>query len=203
VRKGKRNGGARRTRLTREERRAQLVEIATGLLEKGGTDAVRHIDVADRAGVTRQMVHQHFPTRGDLIAAMIEDYSHDVRQGIADAVASGAERAEDLLQRVLEVYFEKGRSRTPMLRALALSARSDPVVGDLYADIFAERDRHIIAWIRSETGLDRRAAAALADCTVAVIHALCDRWGRGELTRKRALDMAHTIIVASVRACEK
>src|SRR6266508_4943173 len=57
-----------RARLDPQARRAQLIEIAFGLLEDGGVDALSIEDVADAAGVSRSLVYTYFGDRDGLVA---------------------------------------------------------------------------------------------------------------------------------------
>lgn len=56
-------------RLSAEERRAALIEIAFELLRDGGPDQVTMGTVAERAKVTRTLVYKHFANREDLLGA--------------------------------------------------------------------------------------------------------------------------------------
>lgn len=57
-----------RARLDPQARRAQLVEIAFGLLEDRGVDTLSVEDVADAAGVSRSLVYTYFGDRDGLVA---------------------------------------------------------------------------------------------------------------------------------------
>ena len=57
-------------RLSSEERRDALIDIAFALLKEGGPDRVSMGTVAERAEVTRTLVYKHFANRDDLLAAV-------------------------------------------------------------------------------------------------------------------------------------
>jgi AcrR family transcriptional regulator len=57
-----------RVRLDPEARRAQLVAIASRLLEQRGLDSMSVEDVADAAGVSRSLVYAYFGDRDGLVA---------------------------------------------------------------------------------------------------------------------------------------
>ena len=57
-------------RLSAEERRERLIDIAFELLRKGGPEGVTMGTVADRAEVTRALVYKHFANRDELLSAL-------------------------------------------------------------------------------------------------------------------------------------
>jgi AcrR family transcriptional regulator len=67
------------------ETRARILEGAWQLVRERGTPAVRMTDVAQAAGVSRQLVYVHFQDRAGLLVAMARH--HDARSGFAARVA--------------------------------------------------------------------------------------------------------------------
>jgi len=65
-------------RLSKAERREQLLETALAVVREEGTDALTLGRVAERAGVTKPIAYEHFKTRSGLLIAMCEHI--DVRQ---------------------------------------------------------------------------------------------------------------------------
>jgi TetR/AcrR family hemagglutinin/protease transcriptional regulator len=62
----------RAPRLTPEARRAQLLESAMRVFARRGIAAARHAEVASEAGVAVSTTFAYFPTREDLVAAVLE-----------------------------------------------------------------------------------------------------------------------------------
>jgi AcrR family transcriptional regulator len=69
-----------RKRLSREERRRQLLDVAWQLVREEGTDALSLGHLADQAGVTKPVVYDHFETRNGLLLALYQEY--DARQTV-------------------------------------------------------------------------------------------------------------------------
>jgi AcrR family transcriptional regulator len=69
-----------------DETRARILETAWELVRERGAGAVRMQDVAEAAGVTRQLVYVHFGDRAGLLVAMARH--HDVRSGFRERVAA-------------------------------------------------------------------------------------------------------------------
>lgn len=72
-------GVHRRVRLSRAERRAQLVEAAAAAFLARGYDGTSVEEVANQAGVTRLIVYRHFDGKDDLYRAVLSSVTDDLR----------------------------------------------------------------------------------------------------------------------------
>lgn len=63
--------GARRKRMTAPARREQLLEVATGMVGEQGFQSVSMQSVAQRAGISRPIVYEHFGTLHGLLEAIV------------------------------------------------------------------------------------------------------------------------------------
>lgn len=61
-----------RTRMTREQRRAQLIELGMEAVIGSSFDEVSVEQVADAAGISRGLLFHYFPTRRDFLVAIAE-----------------------------------------------------------------------------------------------------------------------------------
>ncbi|MBM4555294.1 TetR family transcriptional regulator [Rhodococcus hoagii] len=75
-------------RLPAEERRAQLVEAALNIAERGGIAAVTIRAVAEEAGVSLGVVHYCFESKEALVAAVAESLVLQLSGGMREAFAS-------------------------------------------------------------------------------------------------------------------
>src|SRR6476469_8522390 len=91
-----------RIRMTGADRREQLIDTTRDLVEEQGFHAVSIDAVARRAGITRPVVYDHFPTLGALLEATLDrETARALGQLVASLPAPGsAERSELLLRRV-------------------------------------------------------------------------------------------------------
>lgn len=64
--------GPRRTRLSAQARRTQLVEAAAGHFARTSYRAATMADVAAAAGVTAALAYRHFPSKAELFAACMD-----------------------------------------------------------------------------------------------------------------------------------
>ena len=84
-------------RLSRADRRDQLVGIARDVIAAEGTDALTLGSLAARAGVSKPVVYDHFSSRSALLLSLYEDFD---RRHLADLRAEIARTPPDLRQRV-------------------------------------------------------------------------------------------------------
>ena len=97
-----------RTRIAPDVRRVQIVEATHRVTLAKGLHDLRILDVAAELGVSTGLIHYHFDTKDDLIAAMLGEMAEretaSVRRSI-DRLAT----PEAQLARVIEVYLPSSR----------------------------------------------------------------------------------------------
>ena len=94
----------RGTRLPRSARRKQLLTAAQAVFVKQGYHAAAMDDIAERAGVSKPVLYQHFPGKLDLYLALLDQHS----DALIDAVRAALASTTDNKQRVaatIDVYF--------------------------------------------------------------------------------------------------
>jgi AcrR family transcriptional regulator len=95
---------ARSTRLPRSARRAQLLGAAQEVFVAQGYHAAAMDDIAERAGVSKPVLYQHFPGKLDLYLALLDQHA----EALVAAVRAALEATTDNKQRVagtIEAYF--------------------------------------------------------------------------------------------------
>ncbi|WP_062226183.1 TetR/AcrR family transcriptional regulator [Aureimonas frigidaquae] len=112
-----------RQRLPRADRLAQLIETARAIVRQEGADALTLGHLAERSGVTRPVVYDHFGTRNQLLKALYEDY--DLRrdavleESLKDAPMSLEARAQAIARTYVECVLNEGTDIPGVAAALA------------------------------------------------------------------------------------
>jgi AcrR family transcriptional regulator len=88
-------------RLKAQQRREQLIEVATRLFAKSGYDATTTADIAKAAGVTEPILYRHFESKQELFVAIVRDVSAITMKGWNDLIA-GVNDPSDKLRRVCQ-----------------------------------------------------------------------------------------------------
>ena len=79
---------SRGLRLPRSARRAQLLEAAQEVFVGSGYHAAAMDEIADRAGVSKPVLYQHFPGKLDLYLALLDQHSGELVALVRAALAS-------------------------------------------------------------------------------------------------------------------
>jgi AcrR family transcriptional regulator len=78
----------RTARLPRGARRVQLLRAAQDVFVAQGFHAAAMDDIADRAGVSKPVLYQHFPGKRELYLALLEEQVSELADRVADAMAA-------------------------------------------------------------------------------------------------------------------
>ncbi len=95
----------RGVRMPRDERRAQLLAAATDVFVTNGYHATVMDDIAERAGVSKPVLYQHFPSKLELYLALLQRHTDELVRRVLTAI----EETHDNWQRVrnaVGAYFD-------------------------------------------------------------------------------------------------
>ena len=95
---------ARGARLPRSARRRQLLGAAQEVFVAQGYHAAAMDDIADRAGVSKPVLYQHFPGKLDLYLALLEEHAEAMVAAVRDALDSTSDNKQRVAA-TIEAYF--------------------------------------------------------------------------------------------------
>lgn len=163
-------------RMPRRERRAQLLESALGVFVAQGYHAAAMDDIAERAGVSKPVLYQHFPGKLDLYLALL-DVSCDA---IIDNCRRALESTQDNKQRVaaaIDVFYEYVAQETGAFRLVFESdLTNEPAVRAHVDRVTAECATLIAEVIHDDTGLPDEASRLLAVSLVGMAQVSARFW---------------------------
>ncbi|MDP9824128.1 TetR/AcrR family transcriptional regulator [Nocardioides massiliensis] len=182
-------------RLPRGERRAQLLESALEVFVAQGFHAAAMDDIAERAGVSKPVLYQHFPGKLDLYLALLAQ-SCDT---IIDATRAALTSTQDNKQRVqaaIDVFYDyvaddKGGFRlvfeSDLTNEAAVRAQVDRVTN--------ECAQAIASVIHEDTGLSDEQSQLLAVSLVGMAQVSARFWlAEGtDITRQEAADLVASL----------
>ncbi|MDO5711756.1 MAG: TetR/AcrR family transcriptional regulator [Micrococcales bacterium] len=96
--------GARGIRLPRSARRAQLLQAAQSVFVERGYHAAGMDEMAERAGVSKPVLYQHFPGKYELYLALLDEADRDIVSAVLDGMNSSADNKERV-QATIRAYF--------------------------------------------------------------------------------------------------
>ena len=124
-------------RLRRKEARPlELLDAALGLFVERGFAATRCEDVATRAGVSKGTLYLYFPSKEELLKAVIRDkVVNQIKEG-ADIIRQFEGSSADLLALMLRLWWER-IGETPaagIVKLMMCEVRNFPEIAKFYVD---------------------------------------------------------------------
>ncbi len=115
-----------RRRLTKEQRRDQLLDTAESLFSEAGYEPTTMEDIARAAGVTRAVVYAHFDSKEHILQAGVERAQAELEARLTELTAPAAAGLPlpDILERGGDIFFtllENTPSRWALMFAPALA----------------------------------------------------------------------------------
>jgi len=152
----------RPVRLPRSARRKQLLEAAQEVFVAQGYHAAAMDDIAERAGVSKPVLYQHFPGKLELYLALLDVHC----DALVDKVRTAMAFTTDNKLRVagaMQAYFEFVDHESEAFRLVFESdLRNDPAVRERTDRVERGCIDAITETIMSDTGVSRARAELLA-----------------------------------------
>ena len=99
-----RPAGQRSARLTRDERRAQLLSAAQEVFVANGYHGAAMDEIAETAHVSKPVLYQHFPSKRDLYIALLDSHLTSLTDLMLGALNSTTDNKERV-QAVMRAYY--------------------------------------------------------------------------------------------------
>jgi AcrR family transcriptional regulator len=121
---GVNNAVVKRTRMSPEERRAQLIALGTEMLAERPLEQVSVEDIADQAGVSRGLLFHYFSSKQDFHLAIVREASREMLERTApDTSLEPYEILRDSIANYVDYVTENRETFISLLRG---SATGDP-----------------------------------------------------------------------------
>lgn len=159
-------------RLNRSQRRAQLLEAARTAFAARGFHAASMDDIAERAGVSKPVLYQHFPGKVELYLALLDAETAT----LVDSLKTALRSTTDNRQRVaaaLGAYFSLADSETGHRLLFEPEMSADRQVRQRIEAMEDQCARLIAEVISEDTGASSNEAMLLASalCGMAIVGA--------------------------------
>jgi AcrR family transcriptional regulator len=166
---------ARGTRLPRSARRRQLLGAALEVFVANGYHAAAMDDIAERAGVSKPVLYQHFPGKQELYLALLDQHTGTLEQRVRTALESTTDNRERV-SRCIRAYFDFVDDPDGAYRLVFESdLRNDPEVRERVERSLRLSVEALADTIARDTGLVRDEAELLS-CGLAGLAEVSSRW---------------------------
>ncbi len=191
----------RGTRMPRDARRAQLLESALDVFVAHGYHAAAMDDIAERAGVSKPVLYQHFPGKLDLYLDLLDQACDAVVEGVRTALRS----TDDNLARVAgttDAFYAYVADAGGAFRLVFESdLTSEPAVRQRVDRVTAACADAIAEVIEDDTGLPAEISRLLAVALVGMSQVSARFWlgAEGELPREQATELISKLAWRGIR----
>jgi AcrR family transcriptional regulator len=157
---------ARGARLPRSARRKQLMAAAGEVFVAQGYHAAAMDDIAERAGVSKPVLYQHFPGKLELYLALLDAQAAALVRNVRAAMAATTDNAQRV-HNAVSVYFDfvdGEKADVPGLFRLIFETdlRNEPAVRERVGLASRQCMEAIADTIAADTGLPRPQAELLS-----------------------------------------
>lgn len=192
----------RGVRLPRRERRAQLLDAARGVFVTQGYHGAAMDDIAVRAGVSKPVLYQHFPSKQDLYLALLDESVEVLTSAVQTALQSTADNRERVAA-AMEAYFDFVDDPDGAFR---LVFESDLVNVDEVRRRVERADEacaaQVAVVIAADTGLSEDEAMLLATGMTGMAQTSARRWlrNRRAMPKERAARLISELVWRGISA---
>jgi AcrR family transcriptional regulator len=177
------SGGARAlgrpTRLPRSARRKQLLAAAQDVFVAHGYHAAAMDDIAERAGVSKPVLYQHFPGKLELYLALLDTHSDAIVAKVREAMAATTDNKERV-RGAVKAYFDFVDHESEAFRLVFESdLRNEPAVRERMERVERGCIAAITDTITGDTGFSRARAELLASGLVGAAETAAQFWLAG------------------------
>jgi AcrR family transcriptional regulator len=188
-------------RLPRQARRAQLLDAAREVFVASGYHAAAMDDIAERAGVSKPVLYQHFPGKLELYLALLDASCDGLVEAVRGALASTTDNQERVAA-TMDAYLNfVGENDGTFRLVFESDLTGEPAVRervDRVAHLCAEAISSVIS---EDTGLPREEAMLLA-AGLAGLAQVTARWwvsSGGSIGRDEAARLLSTLAWRGIR----
>lgn len=189
------HGIPRGMRLPRTARRAQLLAAAQDVFVSNGYHAAAMDDIAERAGVSKPVLYQHFPGKLELYMALLDTQVTELVTRVRDAMESTTDN-KLRVRAAVRAYFDFVDGESQAFRMVFESdLRGEPEVRNAIERATSACVDAIGATITADTALDDEHARLLAVGLVGMSQVTARFWLDSERTiaKEQAVELISSV----------
>jgi len=191
-----RDDDSRRRRLSRADRRAQLLDEAARLAVEQGVDAVTMEGVALGTGASKTLAYAYFANRTEILVELLERELGDLQRRALHRM-QGATSVEHILRGAVGAWFDLVEERGALLGALLAAASVDTAFVDMRGEFLRGQEALYGGVMTDAFGVPAEDAAALAAILLAGLGGALERWVATGEPRHRYEDTYVAVVLAA------
>lgn len=184
------------TRLPRAQRRVLLIDAARAAFTEGGYHATAMDDIAERAGVSKPVLYQHFDSKLDLYLAITRDVAGEIVSTVESALASTDDNAARIVACLTSFFssIDQPGSGYPLL--LRSDLIHEPTVAELLDDTRRACGEAIGRVLAVDTDLSWQECVLVGTTVAGLAQTAAQHWfdHQEELTREHAIELTTGLV---------
>ncbi|WP_375499883.1 TetR/AcrR family transcriptional regulator [uncultured Jatrophihabitans sp.] len=184
--------------MPRSARRIQLLAAAQEVFVAQGYHAAAMDDIAERAGVSKPVLYQHFPGKLDLYLALLDTQTSALAEGVR-ASLEGTRDNRERIHRVLLAYFgfvDRDDHDGAFRLIFESDLVNDPEVRKRVESVTARTMEAVADTVASDTGLSRAEAELLATALTGSAQVVARWWLASDrpVSQEDAITLLETLL---------
>ncbi len=181
---------SRTVRMPRSARRVQLLAAAQEVFVARGYHAAGMDEIAERAGVSKPVLYQHFPGKLELYLALLDQHAQALEHEVRAALASTHDNRARV-EATMRAYFDFVGTDGAYRLVFESDLRNEPAARERVDSVLTASIEAIADVIAEDTGLTRDEAEMLS-CGLAGMGEVSARWwlrGDAAVDKERAVQL--------------
>jgi AcrR family transcriptional regulator len=167
---------ARNVRLSRSDRRAQLLVAAREVFAAQGYHSAAMDDIAERAGVSKPVLYQHFPGKLELYRALLTTSADDLVDRVGAAIGTTSDNRERVAAAVSAYFDFVADDRQAYRLVFESDLRGEPEAAAVVDGALTRCIDMVTAAVTTDAGLDEPRARLLAVGLVGLSQVAAQYW---------------------------
>lgn len=173
-------------RLPRSARRAQLLTAAQQAFVESGYHSAAMDDIADRAGVSKPVLYQHFPGKFELYLALLDDTGDQLEATVREALATPTDNKQRVYATVQAFFEFVAREASPYRLLFESDLTNDRLVHARIEGILGRCAEAFSDAISADTAMSRRDAMVLGTALTGMAQVAARSWIMGDANDREA-----------------
>lgn len=191
--------GAPARRLSKAERRKQLLSTALQIVRQENADRLTLGYLAERAGVSKPVVYDHFATRSALLIELYKWIDTERVKAFTDAMAAQPANAQETIRMLASAYILCASDITDEFHAVGAAMAGSEEKSAVFQELLDNCVDMFVSVLKPCVSMPPR---ALLQCCIGLVgagEALSVALTRGQLDQNEAVDAFASLIAGAVQ----